>query len=60
MAYGWEVYDAASGEGAAASYIAYTAAGETPQDYYLFFGAESAHREDGKALRLAEVLLKLS
>ena len=59
-AYGLKVYDAKTGEGAAASYIAYTAAGETPQDYYLFFGAESAHREDGKALRLAEALLKLS
>lgn len=60
VAYGWKVYDAASGEGLAASYISYAAAGEAPQDYYLFFGAESAHREDGKALRLAEALLKLS
>ena len=60
VAYGWKVYDAQTGEGAAASYIAYTAEGETPQDYFLFFGAESAHREDGKALRLAEALLKLS
>ena len=58
-AYGLKVYDAASGTGAAASYIAYTGEGETPQDYYLFFGTESAHREDGKALRLAEALLKL-
>ena len=59
-AYGWKVYDAASGEGLAASYISYAAAEETPQDYYLFFGAESAHREDGKALRLAEALMNLS
>ena len=60
VAYGWKVYDAQTGEGAAASYIAYTAEGEAAQDYYLFFGAESAHREDGKALWLAEALLGLS
>ena len=60
VAYGWKVYDAQTGEGAAASYITYTAEGETAQDYYLFFGAESAHREDGKALWLAEALLGLS
>lgn len=59
VAYGLKVYDAAAGEGAAASFISYAGEGEAPQDYYLFFGTESAHKEDGKALRLAEALLAL-
>ena len=59
-AYGLKVYDAAAGAGTAANYITYVGEGETPQNYYLFFGTESAHREDGKALRLAEALLKLT
>ena len=59
VAYGLKVYDAESGAGAAASFISYAGEGETPQDYYLFFGTESAHKEDGKALRLAEAFLKL-
>lgn len=59
VAYGLKVYDAESGAGAAASFISYAGEGETPQDYYLFFGTESAHKEDGKALRLAEALLDL-
>ena len=57
--YGIRIYDAASGEGAAASYLGYPAGGAPAQDYYLFFGSQSAHREDGKALRLAEALLAL-
>lgn len=59
VSYGLKVYDAAAGEGIAASFISYVGEGETPQDYYLFFGTESAHKEDGKALRLAEALLDL-
>lgn len=60
VAYGVRIYDAQTREGAAASYIEYTAEGETPQSYYLFFGAESAHREDGAAAALAEILFGLS
>ena len=60
VAYGVLIYDAETREGAAASYIEYSAEGETAQDYYLFFGAESAHREDGAAAALAEILFGLS
>ena len=59
VAYGLLVFDPAEGGGAAASFIRYVSEDEAPQRFYLFFGAESPHREDGKALRLAEALLKL-
>lgn len=58
-AYGVLIFDAASGEGAAKDYIAYAQPGEEQENYYLFFGAESAHREDGKATELAEHLLSV-
>ena len=58
-AYGLLVFDPAEGGGVAASYVRYVSEEEPPQRYYLFFGAESPHREDGKTLRLAEVLLDL-
>lgn len=51
---GIKVYDAASGEGAAESYIQYA-----DEDYYLFLGSGSAHIEDGKALAVARQLLAL-
>ncbi len=58
-AYGLLIYDAASGEGAAKDYIGYAPSDGEPEDYYLFFGARSAHREDGAAEALAKALLEL-
>ena len=51
---GVKVYDAETGIGIAAEYIAYGG-----EDYYLFLGAGSVHLEDGKALAIAEELLKI-
>lgn len=51
---GVKVYDSASGEGAAASYIGYG-----DENYYLFLGTGSVHLEDGKALAVARALLAL-
>ena len=51
---GIKVYDYETKTGIASRYITY---GE--EDYYLFFGANSVHMEDGKALIIAEELLKL-
>ena len=53
---GVKVYDAATGDGAAMTYIQYEAAGE---DFYLFLGAQSVHLEDGKALEVARELLAI-
>lgn len=58
-AYGVLIYDADSGEGAATAYLPYAHPEVERQDYYLFFGAESAHREDGAALWLAEEIFTL-
>ena len=57
VSYGVKIYDAASGSGAAKTYLGY----EEDEDYYLFFNAASPHLEDGDgaALRVAETLLKL-
>lgn len=49
---GVRVYDAASGQGSARSYIGYT-----DEDYYLYLGANSVHAEDGKALAVARELM---
>ena len=57
-AWGLKIFDAQSHGGAAASYIAYEAV-ETPEDYYLFFGVNSVHIEDGKAVLYAKKLLDL-
>ena len=56
-AYGVKIYDAATGEGAAAEYLGY----DPDTDYYLFFNIDSPHLSagDGAALRVAELLLKL-
>ena len=51
---GIKVYERETKTGAASQYITY---GE--EDYYLFFGADSVHLDDGKALMIAEELLKL-
>ncbi len=56
---GLRIYCAETGEGALKSYIDYVRPGETGEDYYLFFGAGSAHLSDGAARRLAERLLLL-
>ena len=54
---GVKIYDAATGEGAAKSYLGYA----PDTDYYLFFNVASLHLGDGDgaALRVAEHLLKL-
>lgn len=51
---GVKIYDAATGEGIATSYIKYT-----DEDFYLFLGAGSVHLEDGKALEVAMTFLGL-
>ena len=51
---GEKVYDAAEGRGAATAYIRYG-----NEDYYLFFGAGSAHLEDGRAQEVARALLAM-
>ncbi|MCH5339732.1 MAG: hypothetical protein J1E03_13190 [Acetatifactor sp.] len=51
---GVKVYDAATGEGIATSYIRYA-----EEDFYLFLGTGSVHLEDGKALEVAMALLNL-
>ena len=43
---GIKVYDAASGTGAAESFIRYTADGVPEEDYYLFYGINSMHAGD--------------
>ena len=55
--WGVKIYDAAAGEGAAASYLGYL----PDTDYYLVFNAASPHlgSGDGAALRVAEALLKM-
>ena len=56
--WGLKVYDVQTHAGAAAAYIEYEAV-ETPEDYYLFFGVNSLHIEDGKAVLYAKKLLAL-
>ncbi len=58
-AYGLCIYSAGSGEGALSSYIDYQTEWDAPEDYYLFFGANSAHLSDGAARQLAERLTLL-
>lgn len=58
-AYGLRIYSASSGDGALKNYIEYVGPGEAGEDYYLFFGAGSAHLSDGAARRLADRLLLL-
>ena len=40
---GVKIFDAATGTGAAAEYIAYVFPGKEPEDYYLFAGSKSLH-----------------
>lgn len=49
-----KAYDAASGKGAATTYIQYT-----DEDYYIYLGSGSAHLDDGAALDVAQTLLEL-
>ena len=51
---GVRVYDCETGTGIGMEFISYG-----DEDYYLFLGAGSVHLEDGKALAVAEELLKL-
>ena len=59
LLYGLRIYDAASHTGAAAQYLTYTAPGAAEEDYFLFFGAASAHLTDGAAQAVAARLLAL-
>ena len=58
---GVKVYDAASGTGAGAEYIKYTAEGAEPEDYYLFYGINSMHcgDYDEAAFKVSESFMKL-
>lgn len=58
-AYGVLIYDAETGGGAAKAYLPYDHPQAEKQNYYLFFGAESVHREDGTPAWLAEQLFQL-
>ena len=51
---GIRVYDSETGIGIGLEYISYG-----DEDHYLFLGAGSVHLEDGKALAVAEELLKM-
>ena len=58
---GVKIYDAATGRGAAQSYILYVRTGAPAEDYYLFVGANSLHTGavDDAAHTLAERIKKL-
>lgn len=56
--WGLKIYDVNAHAGAASAYIAYEAM-KNPEDYYLFFGVNSIHIEDGKAAQYAKKLLTL-
>lgn len=43
---GVKIYDAASGNGAAAAHIGYAAPGQVVEDYYLFVGVRSLHVQE--------------
>lgn len=51
---GVKLYDAETGTGIGLEYITYG-----NEDYYLFFGANSVHLEDGKAAAVAQALLAM-
>lgn len=57
-AWGLKIYGVNAHAGAASAYIDYEAV-ETPEDYYLFFGVNSVHLEDGRAVQYAKRLLEL-
>ena len=59
--YGLRVYDAASGSGAALSYVTYTGGEKGEDDYYLCFGAASLHcgEKDEAAFAIADAFLAL-
>ena len=61
VTYGLRVYDAASGKGAASSYITYTGGERAVEDYYLCFGVTSLHcgKQDEAAFSIADTLLSL-
>ena len=57
---GIRVFDPASGSGAAASHILYSASGSQAEPYLLFFGRNSVHLEDHAAMDVAGALLTLT
>lgn len=57
--YGLKVYDAETKEGVAKSYILYENHLYVPQDYYLIFGNQSVHAEDGLAVEYANRLMNM-
>lgn len=57
--YGLKVYDAQTGEGIAKAYVLYENHLYVPQDYYLFFGNQSAHLTDGLAAEYANRLMNM-
>lgn len=61
LARGEKIYDAAKGSGAAQTYIQYALPGQTPEDYYLFIGANSPHagEHDGAAYEIIAQLKEL-
>ena len=56
---GIKVYDALTGEGFAREYVTYINEHGASEDYYLFFGANSIHIDDGAAYKVADVILSL-
>lgn len=54
---GLQVYDTEGKVGVADGFIAYENTLYLPQNYYLFFGNQSAHLEDGLAVKYAQRLL---
>ena len=57
---GTPVYDPENGLVTAGDCFRYTAAGEEPEIYRLYFGAASPHREDGLALKAAELFFGMT
>ncbi len=57
--YGLRCYHAASGVGAAASYVRYLPADKAPEDYYICIYKDSPHIGDGAAMRIAMRFLEL-
>ena len=64
-AFGLQVYDAGTGQGAGQTYITYALPDQAAEDYYLFIGEGSLHaagltgRGDNAALEICEAFLQL-
>ena len=55
----YRVYDGGTRTGIATEYITYFDDSTPPEDYYLAFGLNSAHLEDGAAMAVVEQLLQI-